>query len=38
MSTQMETLLRKSGVALNWLLLASSFATIAWVSFPTIGE
>ena len=26
MSTQIEALLRKSGAALNWLILASSFA------------
>lgn len=29
--------LRKSGAVLDRLLLASSFATIAWVSFRTIG-
>jgi hypothetical protein len=29
--------LRKSGAALEWLMLAASFATIAWVSFRTIG-
>jgi hypothetical protein len=33
MSTQIEALLRKSGAALNWLMLASSLATIAWVVF-----
>jgi hypothetical protein len=37
MSTQIQALLRKSGAALNWLVVASSFATIAWVSFRTIG-
>jgi hypothetical protein len=37
MSTQIEALLRKSGAALNWLMLAPSLAIIAWVSFRTIG-
>jgi hypothetical protein len=30
-------LLNKSRAALNWLMLASSFATIAWVSLRTTG-
>jgi len=33
MSTQIEALLRKGGAALNWFMLASSFAAIAWVNF-----
>jgi len=37
MSRQIEALLRKSKATLNWLMLASSFVTIAWVSFRTIG-
>ncbi len=37
MGTQIQALLRKSGAALNWLMLASSLATIAWISFRTVG-
>ncbi len=38
MSTQIEALTRKGGAPLNWLMRASSLATIAWVSFRTIGD
>jgi hypothetical protein len=38
MSTRVHQRLRKNGVtALNWLMFAMSFATIAWISFRTTG-
>jgi hypothetical protein len=38
MSTQVQGRLRKArSIALDWLMFALSFGTIAWISFRPIG-